>query len=74
MVCIHADASSSSQSRGLMELLAPRFHLSSRAVAAVLRRALRNVQVAEFEGLGHMGPLTHPQVVNETIASFLQSL
>jgi len=26
----------------------------------------------EFENLGHMGPITHPDVVNEAIGQFLE--
>jgi pimeloyl-ACP methyl ester carboxylesterase len=44
---------------------------SSRGVARILTRALPRVEVVEFEGLGHMGPVTHPEVVNAAIASFL---
>lgn len=46
---------------------------SSRGVARLLTRTLPRVKVVEFEGLGHMGPVTHPSVVNEAIASFLQT-
>jgi pimeloyl-ACP methyl ester carboxylesterase len=45
---------------------------SSRGVARVLTRALPRVEVVEFEGLGHMGPVTHPEVVNEAISHFLE--
>ena len=45
---------------------------SSRGVARVLTRALPRVEVVEFEGLGHMGPVTHPEVVNEAISNFLE--
>lgn len=45
--------------------------LSSRAVAQRLKRALPDVEVVELEGLGHMGPVTHPDVVNARIAAFL---
>jgi pimeloyl-ACP methyl ester carboxylesterase len=45
---------------------------SSRGVARVLTRALPRVEVVEFEGLGHMGPVTHPEVVNEAISNFLK--
>ena len=45
--------------------------LSSRAVAERLARALPRVELVELEGLGHMGPITHPQVVNERIGRFL---
>ncbi|WP_439888343.1 alpha/beta fold hydrolase [Pseudomonas sp. MBLB4123] len=44
---------------------------SSRAVGRLLTAALPRVQVIEFEGLGHMGPITHPDVVNQAIARFL---
>ncbi len=45
--------------------------VSSRGVARVLAQALPNVQVIEFDGLGHMGPITHPEIVNAAIESFL---
>jgi pimeloyl-ACP methyl ester carboxylesterase len=35
---------------------------------------LPNVQVLEFEGLGHMGPITHPTAVNDAIVAFLHRL
>jgi pimeloyl-ACP methyl ester carboxylesterase len=45
---------------------------SARGVARLLVSALPQVEVVEFENLGHMGPLTHPDVVNEVIAQFLE--
>ena len=30
------------------------------------------VELVELEGLGHMGPITHPQIVNEHIGRFLE--
>jgi pimeloyl-ACP methyl ester carboxylesterase len=45
---------------------------SSRGVARILTRALPQVEVVEFEGMGHMGPITHPDTVNEAICSFLE--
>jgi pimeloyl-ACP methyl ester carboxylesterase len=45
---------------------------SSRSVGRLLTRTLPQVQVAEFEGVGHMGPITHPEVVNEAILRFLE--
>jgi pimeloyl-ACP methyl ester carboxylesterase len=45
--------------------------LSSRAVARRLARLLPQAQLVELEGLGHMGPVTHPERVNEVIAGFL---
>jgi pimeloyl-ACP methyl ester carboxylesterase len=44
---------------------------SSLGVARLLTQALPRVEVVEFEGVGHMGPITHPQRVNETILRFL---
>ena len=32
---------------------------------------LPDVGVVEFAGLGHMGPVTHPEVVNGAVAEFL---
>ena len=46
--------------------------LSSRAVAARLTRVLPRVEVVELEGLGHMGPVTHPETVNNLICRFLE--
>ena len=45
--------------------------LSSRAVAQRLERVLPRVEKVEFEGLGHMAPVTHPDKVNAAIAAFL---
>ena len=44
---------------------------SSLAVARLLTRTLPQVEVVDFKGLGHMGPVTHPERVNEAIARFL---
>ncbi|MFZ3202674.1 MAG: alpha/beta hydrolase, partial [Pseudomonas sp.] len=45
---------------------------SSLGVARLLTQALPRVEVVEFEGVGHMGPITHPQRVNEAILRFLE--
>jgi pimeloyl-ACP methyl ester carboxylesterase len=45
---------------------------SSRGVGRLLIRTLPNVQAVEFEGIGHMGPVTHPDVVNAAISRFLE--
>jgi pimeloyl-ACP methyl ester carboxylesterase len=45
---------------------------SSRSVARLLIQALPRVEVMEFEGVGHMGPVTHAEVVNAAIATFLE--
>ena len=47
---------------------------SAHGVARVLVPALRHVQEAAFEQLGHMGPVTHPEVVNAEIARFVKAL
>jgi pimeloyl-ACP methyl ester carboxylesterase len=44
---------------------------SSRGVGRLLIRALPRVRVVEFGGLGHMGPITHAEVVTDAIAGFL---
>jgi pimeloyl-ACP methyl ester carboxylesterase len=38
----------------------------------LLATALPRVEVVEFEDLGHMGPVTHPDPVNEVIKQFLE--
>jgi len=35
-------------------------------------RAVPQVQVVEFSGMGQMCPITHPEVVNEAISHFLE--
>ena len=45
---------------------------SSRGVARLLARTLPRVEVVELEGLGHMGPVTHPEVVNPVVVRFLE--
>lgn len=46
--------------------------LSSRSVGSVLTRTLPRVQIIEFEGMGHMGPVTHPEPVNQAVSRFLE--
>jgi pimeloyl-ACP methyl ester carboxylesterase len=43
----------------------------ARGVARVLTAALPRVHVVEFEEMGHMGPVTHPEAVNNVISRFL---
>jgi pimeloyl-ACP methyl ester carboxylesterase len=45
---------------------------SARAVGQLLARVLPRVEVVEFENIGHLGPVTHPNIVNETILRFLE--
>lgn len=58
----------------VLYLTAGRSPESAHAVARVLVPALRDVRVVHFEHLGHMGPVTHPALVNAEIASFLDEL
>jgi pimeloyl-ACP methyl ester carboxylesterase len=44
---------------------------SAHGVARLLTNALPRVEVVEFDELGHMGPVTHPEAVNDVIARFL---
>ena len=52
-------------------LVGARSPLSSRAVARRLAALLPRVEPMELDGLGHMAPVTHPDVVNARIAQFL---
>lgn len=45
---------------------------SARAVTRVLLPVLPCVRTVEFPGLGHMAPVTHPELVNAEIAKFLR--
>lgn len=44
---------------------------STRAISALLQQALPHVAQRAFDGLGHMGPVTHPEVVNADVGAFL---
>jgi len=56
----------------VLYLVGTRSPSSSRGVADLITSVLPNVEVIELDGLGHMGPVTHPQIVNEAIVDFLQ--
>ena len=43
----------------------------ARGVARILTRVLPRVEVVEFDSLGHMAPVTNPDVVNAAISRFL---
>ena len=45
---------------------------SARAVATLLARTLPRVETLTLRGLGHMGPVTHPEQVDEAIDGFLR--
>ena len=59
--------------RPVLYMVGARSPASSRGVARLLTAALPNVRVVEFPELGHMGPVTHPEVVNAAIAAFLEA-
>ena len=40
----------------------------------LLAERLPRAEVIELEGLGHLGPITHPQRVTEPIEAFLQKV
>jgi pimeloyl-ACP methyl ester carboxylesterase len=45
---------------------------SSRAVARQLAKAIPHMETIEFEGPGHMGPITHPELIDGVIEDFLR--
>src|SRR5262245_51844878 len=45
---------------------------SARGVARLLASALPRVELLELDDLGHMGPITHPDLVNDIIARYLE--
>ena len=45
---------------------------SSRAVARLLTKTLPRVTAIEIEGVGHMGPVTHPDRINALIEQHLE--
>ncbi len=46
----------------------------ARAITELIRSVLPRVRVVELEAVGHMGPVTHPELVNDAIESFLLGL
>ena len=46
--------------------------VSARAGARLLAQTLPRCETLEFEELGHMGPVTHPEIVNPAIEDFLR--
>jgi pimeloyl-ACP methyl ester carboxylesterase len=56
----------------VLYMMGKRSPASSRGVARLLTAALPRVEVVEFDDLGHMGPVTHPDAVNAVIARFLE--
>jgi pimeloyl-ACP methyl ester carboxylesterase len=55
----------------VLYLVGGRSPASSRGVFDLLEKTLPKLRVKQFDGLGHMGPVTHPDPVNEAIAQHL---
>ena len=45
---------------------------SARAVTRLLTNTFPHLETVEFEGVGHMGPVTHPELINASIDDFLR--
>jgi len=58
----------------VLYMVGKRSTASARGVARLLTRALPRVEIVEFENLGHMGPVTHPDQVNRAIRRFLEEV
>ncbi|MGE5117651.1 MAG: alpha/beta fold hydrolase [Betaproteobacteria bacterium] len=56
----------------VLYMVGKRSTASAHGVAQILIPALAHVRTVEFEDLGHMGPITHPEVVNAEIKRFLE--
>jgi pimeloyl-ACP methyl ester carboxylesterase len=47
---------------------------SARGVMRALLPVLPHTRVLEFDGVGHMGPITHPEPINAAIGRFLDEV
>lgn len=56
----------------VLYMIGQRSTASARGVARRLIPVLPRVQVLEFDALGHMGPITHPELVNAEIQRFIE--
>ena len=56
----------------VLYMVGKRSTASARGVARLLTTALPRVELLELDDLGHMGPVTHPDVVNDVIAQYLE--
>ena len=54
-------------------LTGTRSKASALAVARLLTKVLPRVRVQEIEGVGHMAPVTHPELINPLIERFLEA-
>jgi hypothetical protein len=58
----------------VLYMVGKRSTASARGVARLLAAALPRVELVEFQDLGHMGPITHAEVVNRAIEGFLSRI
>ena len=56
----------------VLYMVGKRSTASARGVARLLASALPQVELLELDDLGHMGPVTHPDLVNDLIAQYLE--
>lgn len=56
----------------VLYMVGKRSTASAHGVARLLKPVLPRVEYLEFEKLGHMGPVTHPEPVNDAIRRFLE--
>jgi len=58
----------------VLYMVGERSPVSARSIARLLVPALPRARLVELQGVGHMGPITHPQVANPVIARFLDDV
>ena len=58
----------------ILLLMGARTTSPARGVVAVLRKLLPKADFVELNSLGHMGPVTHPDVVNREIIDFINKI
>lgn len=58
----------------VLYMMGRRSTVSAHGVARLLTKTLPRVEVVQFEKLGHMGPVTHPEPVNAAIGAFLRRI
>src|SRR5262247_2330775 len=56
----------------VLYIVGERSTASAHGVARLLATALPRVELLELDDLGHMGPITHPDLVNDVIAHYLE--
>jgi len=56
----------------VLYMVGKRSAASAKGAARLLTAVLPRVEVLEFDQLGHMGPVTHPEVVNDAVGRFFE--